>query len=296
MAGSLRLIRSMLKAGRYGDGRLFPTERGTPQGGVGVSPAEQYPVDAVRQGNATQGIPADTVRGRLGHHLCVRRPKREPPWPRRRRSWSDWACASIPKKTRIVRVKYGFEFLGYTIKRGKGLRLPLRKIRTGLRSGGLYAYPAHKSLQRCKDQVRRRTRRNAPVHTEVLIQQLNPVLRGWGHYYKRAHVRRLFNQLDRWVVRRVWAHRSRRWRCQGWQSLPSATLYGELGLVNLIGLGSSQGSVQLWPVPWLISQALSSTYVAGEHRLYLERNCRLSESPAHGTRRKIARGLPVPRG
>ena len=49
---------------------------------------------------------------------------------------------------------------------------------------------------------------------------------------------------------------------------------------------SSQGSVQLWPVPWLISQTLSSTYVAGEHCLYLERNCRLSENPAHGTRRK----------
>ena len=51
-------------------------------------------------------------------------------------------------------------------------------------------------------------------------------------------------------------------------------------------VGSSQGSVQLWPVPWLISQTLSSTYVAGEHRLSLERNCRLSENPAHGTRRK----------
>jgi group II intron reverse transcriptase/maturase len=33
----LRLIRSMLKAGSYGKGQLFPTERGTPQGGV-VSP------------------------------------------------------------------------------------------------------------------------------------------------------------------------------------------------------------------------------------------------------------------
>ncbi len=33
----LRLIKSMLKAGSYGEGRLFPTERGTPQGGV-VSP------------------------------------------------------------------------------------------------------------------------------------------------------------------------------------------------------------------------------------------------------------------
>jgi RNA-directed DNA polymerase len=33
----LRLIRSMLKAGSYGKGQLFPTERGTPQGGV-ISP------------------------------------------------------------------------------------------------------------------------------------------------------------------------------------------------------------------------------------------------------------------
>ena len=33
----LRLIEAMLKAGSYGKGRLYPTERGTPQGGV-VSP------------------------------------------------------------------------------------------------------------------------------------------------------------------------------------------------------------------------------------------------------------------
>ena len=37
--------------------------------------------------------------------------------------------------------------------------------------------------------------------------------------------------------------------------------------------------------PWLISQALSVTYMAGERRLYLERNCRLPESPAHSRRR-----------
>src|SRR6267142_268809 len=33
----LRLIEAMLKAGSYGNGQLFPSERGTPQGGV-VSP------------------------------------------------------------------------------------------------------------------------------------------------------------------------------------------------------------------------------------------------------------------
>ena len=49
--------------------------------------------------------------------------------------------------------------------------------------------------------------------------------------------------------------------------------------------GSSQRSVQLCRFAWLRSQALSVTYVAGEHRLYLERNCRLPESPAHSRRR-----------
>ena len=36
----LRLIRAILKAGSYGQGRLFPSERGTPQGGV-VTPRTQ---------------------------------------------------------------------------------------------------------------------------------------------------------------------------------------------------------------------------------------------------------------
>jgi hypothetical protein len=74
------------------------------------------------------------------------------------------------------------------------------------------------------------------VSTEELIEQINPVVRGWGQHYKKAHVRRLFHRLDAWIVRRLWSHRYKRWRCQGWRSLPSKRLYGELGLVNLIAL------------------------------------------------------------
>jgi hypothetical protein len=150
-----------------------------------------------------------------------------------------------PQKTRIVPTKYGFEFLGYKIKLGKQLQLPAEKIRSGALSGALYAYPTQKSIQHFKEQVRVRTRRKAPATTEQLIEQLNPVLRGWGHYYKRAHVRRLFNQLDRWVVRRLWSHRYKRWRCKGWETLPRATLHGEMGLVNLVGLIPSIESSRL---------------------------------------------------
>jgi hypothetical protein len=142
-----------------------------------------------------------------------------------------------PQKTRIVHVRNGFEFLGYKIKRGsRPLRLPNSKIKSGSKAGALYAIPREKSVRRFKDQIRRLTRRRAPVTTVELIQRINPTLRGWGEYYKRAHVRKLFNRLNRWIVQRIWSHRYRRWRCCGWRTLPEQKLYGEYGLVNLIDL------------------------------------------------------------
>lgn len=97
------------------------------------------------------------------------------------------------------------------------------------------------------DQVRQRTQRRVPMNTEELIQWINPVLRGWGTYFKRAHVRKLFNRLDRWIVRRIWSHRFKHWRCAGWKVLPAARLYGELGLVNLVGLIPSIASQRTAP-------------------------------------------------
>jgi len=147
-----------------------------------------------------------------------------------------------PRKTRIIHVQQGFDFLGYRIVRTKGKRkLPAGMIRSKLNWKGLIAYPTDKSIQRFRDRVRALTRRCAPATTEELIKELNPTLRGWGEYYKRAHIRTLFHKLDGWVVRRIWSHRYRRWRCGGWKQLPSAKLYGEFGLVNLISLIPSIG-------------------------------------------------------
>lgn len=142
-----------------------------------------------------------------------------------------------PQKTRVVHVRHGFEFLGYKIKLGqRQLRLAPGKIVSGTRSGALYAYPRATSIRRFQDQIRQRTRRRVPLTTSELIQEINPIVRGWGNYYRRAHVRRLFHRLDGWIVRRLWSHRYKRWRCCGWKTLPCARLYGEYGLVTLVGL------------------------------------------------------------
>ncbi len=231
----LRLIEAMLKAGSYGKGRLFPSERGTPQGGV-VSPALSNVLLT----------PFDREMRARGYQLtryaddwvvtCKSASEARAAVATATRILGELGVQVHPQKTRIVHVKHGFEYLGYKIKLGRQLKLPASKVRSGARAGALYAYPREKSIRRFRDEVRRRTRRRVPLTTKELIAWLNPVLRGWGHYYKRAHVRLLFNRLDRWIVRRIWSHRFKHWRCAGWKRLPAAKLYGELGLVNLVRL------------------------------------------------------------
>jgi hypothetical protein len=141
------------------------------------------------------------------------------------------------EKTRIVHVRAGFEFLGFKIKKGsRSLQVPQAKIRSTVVAGGLYAYPREKSVKHFREQIRKRTRRKAPLSVKELIEELNPVIRGWGNYYCKAHVRKLFNRLDRWIVRRLWSFRFKRWRNAGWKKLPESQLYGQMGLVKLISL------------------------------------------------------------
>lgn len=237
----LKLIEQMLTAGYMEQGRLFPTLQGTPQGGV-VSPLlsnillTPFDREMRRRGYALTRFADDWV------VTCRSRREAEAALRTACKILKALGVCVNPQKTRIVHVRHGFAFLGYKIKRGnRGLRLPAAKIRSGVCDGDLYAYPTQKSVDRFKEAIRRKTRRRIPLSTVELIREINPVIRGWGEYYKRAHVRRRFNQLDRWVVRRIWSHRHKRWRCGGWKTLPTRWLRGELGLVSLVALISSLG-------------------------------------------------------
>jgi RNA-directed DNA polymerase len=225
----LSLIRQILTAGVLRDGVYESTIAGTPQGGV-ISPLlsniylHVFDEQMQRAGFQLTRYADDW--------LCVCRTREE----------AERALASAravlegqlglrihPEKTRIVHVSQGFEFLGYKIGLGRGLRF---------KSGGLglYAIPRQRSVDRFKDKVRALTRRRIAVPLEELIYVLNPAIRGWGMYYRRANVRRLFNRLNRWIVRRIWSWRFKRWRNAGWRTLPEKRLYGEYGLVNLLQL------------------------------------------------------------
>jgi RNA-directed DNA polymerase len=232
----LMLIEQMLTAGYQEQGRLFPTPQGTPQGGV-VSPLlsnillTPFDWEMRRRGYQLTRYADDWV------VTCRSRREAEAALRCAQKILATLGVRLNPQKTRIVHVRQGFAFLGYKIKRGsRAMYLPPARINSGARNGDLYAYPTQKSIGRFKDTIRRKTRRRIPLSTAELIQELNPVIRGWGEYYKRAHVRRIFHQLDGWLVRRLWAHHHRHWRCAGWRTLPRKRLRVELGLVGLISL------------------------------------------------------------
>jgi RNA-directed DNA polymerase len=85
-----------------------------------------------------------------------------------------------PQKTRIVHVRHGFEFLGYKIERGHRLQLPSSKIRSGAKSGEMYAYPREKSIRRFMDQVRQRTKRRVPLHDRTTHAESESAVAGLG--------------------------------------------------------------------------------------------------------------------
>ena len=75
-----------------------------------------------------------------------------------------------------------------------------------------------------------------PLRLGEVIETINPIIRGWGNYYCRSHVRKRFHQLDGWIIRRLWSHRAKRWRNAALEGISDQRLRTEFKLVSLVSL------------------------------------------------------------
>jgi group II intron reverse transcriptase/maturase len=230
----LQLGRDMLRAGVWEEGRWAPTETGGPQGGVASPLWSNIFLTPVDRWMTAQGFRltrwADDFVG-----VCRTKAEAQRALASAERLLrEELGVALHPQKTRIVHVRQGFEFLGDKIKRGKGFRLPAPRRRSQANPHDLYAIPRPTSLKRFQERIRSLTRRKAPITLPELIERINPVRRGWGTDDRKAHVRGLFNRLDRWMERRIYSFRAKRWRNTMWRKYPK--LIEEYGLVRLTHL------------------------------------------------------------
>jgi RNA-directed DNA polymerase len=110
-----------------------------------------------------------------------------------------------PDKTKVVDLREGREgldFLGCHFRARMSGRLweQKRVIRYYL-----HRWPSQRAMNRLRDKIRDRTGRNR-VGRDIreVIADLNPVLRGWGNYFRTGNAADKFRQVDDYVVKRLW--------------------------------------------------------------------------------------------
>lgn len=97
-----------------------------------------------------------------------------------------------PEKTKIINArKKGVEFLGFHF-------------------NGRWKRPRDKARKRFREEIRRRTRRQQPKNLEMVIQSINPVIRGWGNYFKCGTVKKSFGELDGYIMGRLRSFEAKR--------------------------------------------------------------------------------------
>jgi len=234
----LKLLRMWLRAGVMVEGRMEGTELGSPQGGV-ISPllANIYL-------NALDGIWERQCRhlGKLVRYaddavvLCRSRAEAEESL-RRLGIIMERLCLKLhPDKTRIVELglgKPGFVFLGCY------LRIVLSRFKG---REYVFRWPSPRAMTRIRARVRELTdrRRWAGLRDiRQVIAVLNPVLRGWGNYFRTGNASWKFQQVDRYVnqrlVRLLPRVRDRRRRPFEMRDWAPARFVAEFGLHRLIG-------------------------------------------------------------
>jgi RNA-directed DNA polymerase len=200
----LKLVRGWLQAGVMEDGTLRRSIAGTPQGGV-ISPLlsniylqalDRAFIDGARgtlvryaddfvvicrsdaEARAAQQL-AGEVLDRLGLELH-------------------------PEKTKVVDLREGregFDFLGCHFR----ARVSGRMLERGVCRYYLQRWPSQRAMKRVRGKIKAKTGRGrAGRDIREVIAELNPILRGWGNYFRTGNAADKFVQIDRYVEARLW--------------------------------------------------------------------------------------------
>jgi RNA-directed DNA polymerase len=217
----LRLVRMWIRAGVMDDGVRVSSATGVPQGGT-ISPLLSniygHALDALWEKEA--GHLGKLVRY-ADDAVVLCRTEHD---AQRAHQWLQRRAASLhltlhPDKTRVVGLGEGadgFDFLGFHLRMVKS-----RKY------GKWYCqlWPGQRAMTAVRAKIRGITAPRGRLKWPIsrVVGELNPVLRGWGNYFRWGNSAEKFNQIDRHVHERLALFDSkkrgktgRRWEVHSW--------------------------------------------------------------------------------
>jgi len=200
------VLQKWLKAGYVYEKELFPTEAGTPQGGI-ISPTLMNMVlDGLESKlEANFGLKG-TRKGNMSQVNLVRYADDFIITGRTKELLENEVKALVveflkergltlsEEKTRITHIKDGFDFLGWNIRSYDGT---------------LLTKPSKKNVKAFLDGIRETVKANKMAKQVNLISLLNPKIRGWANYHRGAVAKKAFSKVDHeiWDILWQWAKR-----------------------------------------------------------------------------------------
>lgn len=198
------ILRKWLKAGFVYQNEFFPTETGTPQGGI-ISPVlANMTLDGLEE-RLTEKFPQAKQEGRrmfmvrYADDFIVTGNSKE--WlehevkPVVSEFLAERGLVLSPEKTKITHITDGFDFLGWNI----------RKY-----NGKLLIKPSKANVKEHLDKVREVVKANKTAKQANLIGMLNPILQGWANYHSHVVAKKTFARNDDLIWSMLWRWATRR--------------------------------------------------------------------------------------
>lgn len=208
------MLRKWLKSGYVFKNQLFPTEEGTPQGGI-ISPTlanmtldglQSLMTEAVKTINyytedgKRKEIKSKIHLVRYADDFIVTAKDKETIenilLPLIRKFMAERGLTLSEEKTKITHISEGFDFLGFNIR-----RYP---------NGKLLTKPSKDAMKTFCDKMRAKVKKNKSAKTISIIRMLNPMLTGWSNYYIYGASSKAFSRVDFEVYRMLWRWAKRR--------------------------------------------------------------------------------------
>ena len=184
-----------LKAGYVDKKVLFPTEQGTPQGGIASPTLSNMVLDGLERllrERFPRGSKVNFVR--YADDWIVTGPSKEllelQVLPVIVAFLRERGLEIAPEKTRVAHIRNGFTFLGQRVRRygDKCLTQPSPESVTSL-------------LEKTRNVMKEATSRSQ----EWLIETLNPIIRGWCHYHRHSAAKATFSKVDHIIWTQLWS-------------------------------------------------------------------------------------------
>ena len=209
-----RILRQWLKAGHIEQGKLYPTQAGTPQGGVASPCLANITLDGLQHSlkehfTRYYGHPAPKVNlVRYADDFIVTGSSKEllenEAIPLIKKFLLERGLRLSEEKTKITHITEGFDFLGHNIRKYDNCKLIIK--------------PAKGAIKGVLDKVRTLTKSSHHLSLAKIVSMVNPIIRGWAYFYRHHCSSKAFSYVDhqvfwclwRWL-RKKYPTRSREW-------------------------------------------------------------------------------------